>query len=142
MTITFSDEARQAIALAEEIAQVTVRDCLIDDEHDRIVFVVKAGEIAKAIGNGGETVERIEEKLGSDVTVVEDAPTPEAFAANALEPAAVSGVTIEETDQGTVAFADVDDRDTGAAIGKDGRNIELARDLMARHFDVDDVQLA
>ena len=32
--------------------------------------------------------------------------------------------------------------DTGVAIGADGRNIRLARELARRHFDIDDVELA
>lgn len=142
MTISLSNDERRAIVVAEEIANVTIRDCLIDEDHDRIVFVVKAGEIGKAIGRDGETVARIEDRLGSDVTLVEDAPTPEGFVANALAPAAVYDVTIEERDGERVAFADVDQADTGAAIGSDGRTIELARRLAARHFEIDDVQLA
>ncbi|WEL16998.1 Transcription elongation factor [Halorhabdus sp. SVX81] len=142
MTISLSDDERRAIVVAEEIADVTIRDCLIDDEHGRIAFVVKAGEVGKAIGRDGETVARIEDRLGRDVTLVEDAPTPEGFVANALAPAAVYDVTIEERDEKRVAFADVDEADTGAAIGTEGRTIELARRLAGRHFEIDDIQLA
>ena len=142
MTISLSDDERRAIVLAEEIAEVTIHDCLIDDDHDRIAFVVKAGEVGKAIGRDGETVARIEDRLGRDVTLVEDAPTPEGFVANALAPAAVYDVTIEERDEKRVAFADVDEADTGAAIGTEGRTIELARRLAGRHFEIDDIQLA
>jgi N utilization substance protein A len=31
--------------------------------------------------------------------------------------------------------------DRGTAIGADGRNIDLARTLADRHFDIDDVEL-
>jgi len=140
MTVSLSDEARRAIALAEDVAGVTVTDCLIEDD-DHVVFVVKAGEIDRAIGTDGRTVRRIEERLGRDVTLVEDAPTPETFLANALAPAAVEAVTIEDTDEGTVAEVAVDDRDRGLAIGSDGRNIDRARRLLSRHFDVEDVRL-
>ncbi|WP_136687264.1 NusA-like transcription termination signal-binding factor [Halorhabdus amylolytica] len=141
MTISLSDAERQAIALVESVADVTVRDCLFDDDHDRVAFVVAAGEIGKAIGKDGQTVERIEERIGRDVTLLEDAPTPEDFVANALAPAAVHDVTIEDGPDGPVAVADVDERDIGAAIGADGRRIELARELAARHFDIDDIEL-
>jgi len=142
MTISLTDEARRAIALAEDVADVTVRDCVFDDDHDRVVFVVAAGEIGKAIGRDGRTVDRIEERIGRDVTLVEDAPTPEDFVANTLAPAAVHAVTIEDGADGPVAHAEVDERDIGTAIGTDGRRIELARELAARHFDLDDIELA
>ncbi|MUV90033.1 NusA-like transcription termination signal-binding factor [Halapricum sp. CBA1109] len=141
MTVTLTDEARRLIPLIEEATGVTVRDCVIDEEYDRLLVVVTAGEIAQAIGPGGETVRELEADLDRSVKLVEDAPDAEAFVANALAPAAVYNVTISENDD-TVAYAEVDSHDTGVAIGKDGANIDAARTLAARHFDIDDVELA
>jgi N utilization substance protein A len=140
MTVTLSDRARQYIALFEDEAGVTIRDCVVDEAYDRVLFVVKAGEMASAIGPSGRTVGRIEEELGTRIELVEDADTAEAFVANALAPAAVYNVTISENDD-RIAYVEVDHDDTGVAIGKDGKNIEAARTLADRHFDVDDIQL-
>jgi N utilization substance protein A len=141
MTVTLTDEARRLIPLIEEATGATVRDCVIDEAYDRLLVVIKAGEIAQAIGPGGETVRELEADLDRSVKLVEDAPDAEAFVANALAPAAVYNVTISENDD-TVAYVEVDSHDTGVAIGKDGANIDAARTLAARHFDVDDVELA
>ncbi|QGN06135.1 NusA-like transcription termination signal-binding factor [Halorhabdus sp. CBA1104] len=141
MTISLSDEQRRAIAIAEDVADVTVRDCVFDDEHDHVGFVIKTGEIGKAIGRDGETVDRLEQRLGQDVTLVEDADRPAAFLANAFAPAAIEAVTIEDDEDGRLASVDVDDRDIGIAIGADGRKIELVRELAARHFDFDEIEL-
>lgn len=141
MAITLSDEARAYIALFEDETGATAHDCVIDEDADRVVFVVAAGEMATAIGPDGRTVERVEEQLGTPVELVEDAPTAAGFVANALAPAAVYNVTISENED-TVAYAEVAEADTGVAIGRDGRNIEMARRLAQRHFEVDDIQLA
>jgi N utilization substance protein A len=140
MTVTLSDRARQYIALFEDEAGVTIRDCVVDEAYDRVLFVVKAGEMAAAIGPSGRTVEKMEAELGTAIELIEDADTAEAFVANALAPAAVYNVTISENDD-RIAYAEVDHDDTGVAIGKDGKNIEAARTLADRHFDVDDIQL-
>ncbi|MFB6178753.1 MAG: NusA-like transcription termination signal-binding factor [Halorientalis sp.] len=140
MTVTLSDRERRYIALFEDEVGVTIRDCVVDEERDRVLFVVKAGDMGEAIGPGGRNVERIEDKLDAAVELVEDADTAADFVANALAPAAVYNVTISENDD-CIAYAEVDHDDTGVAIGKDGRNIEAARTLAARHFDVDDIQL-
>ncbi|WP_247006287.1 NusA-like transcription termination signal-binding factor [Halorientalis litorea] len=140
MTVTLSDRERRYIALFEDEVGVTIRDCVVDETYDRVIFVVKAGEMGEAIGPGGKHVDHIESQVGQRVELVEDADTAEAFVANALAPAAVYNVTISENDD-TVAYAEVDHDDTGVAIGTDGRNIEAARTLAARHFDVDDIQL-
>lgn len=141
MRVELSDEARRYIGTFDELTGVGPLDCLLEDGGDRVVFLLPAGEMADAIGPDGRTVRRVEERLGADVVLVEDADTPEAFVANALAPAAVRGVTVSRQND-TVAYVEVPERDRGVAIGADGRTIETARRLARRHFDIDDVQLA
>ncbi|QHS16714.1 NusA-like transcription termination signal-binding factor [haloarchaeon 3A1-DGR] len=138
MRVELSDEARRYIARFDEVTGVTPTDCLV--EGDRLVFVVPAGEMAAAIGQGGETVKRAEERIGKSIELVEDADTAAAFVASTLAPAAVRAVTISEQND-RVAYVEVAEADRGVAIGEDGTAIETARTLAKRHFDVDDVQL-
>jgi N utilization substance protein A len=139
MAVTLTDEALRILGLFEEVTEASGRDCLVED--DRVVVLVAAGDMGTAIGPGGQHVAEVEERLGRDVKLVEDADTAADFVANALAPAAVYHVTISENGD-TVAYAEVDEADTGVAIGADGRNIDTARELAKRHFDVDDIQLA
>jgi N utilization substance protein A len=141
MRVTLSDDARQHIALFEDVTGASAVDCLTDENDDRVCFLVAAGEMSDAIGPDGRAVERIEDRLGRRVSLVESADTPELFVANALAPAVVHNVTISEN-HSTVAYAEVDRADTGVAIGPDGRTIETARRLAKRHFDIDDIELA
>jgi N utilization substance protein A len=138
MRVTLSGEALRVGGLVEEVTGVAVRDCLVED--DRVVVLVATGELGKAIGADGGQVERLERRLGTQVTLVEDANRAEPFVANALAPAAVYNVTVSEGET-TVAYAEVDEDDRGAAIGADGRNIEAARRLAKRHYDIDDIEL-
>jgi N utilization substance protein A len=140
MAVTLTDEARRHIAVLDDETDVTPTDCVVDDEYDRVVFVVPPGTMGQAIGPGGEHVQRLESKLGRDVEIVEGADTAADFVANALAPAAVYNVTVSDGDT-TVAYAEVDRDDRGVAIGTDGRTIELARRLARRHFDVDEIEL-
>ncbi len=138
MAITLEDEARGYLAAFEDRTGVTGRDCLVLEE--RLLIVVPVGEIADAIGPGGETVGRFEEDVDRPVRLVEDADEPADFIANALAPAAVYNVTVSENDD-LVAYVEVASEDRGVAIGKGGWTIEAARTLANRHFGVDDVQL-
>ena len=140
MRVTLSDEARRLVALFEDETDVAARDCLVDEEFGRVVFVVPAGEMGKAIGPDGQHVKRIERRLDRDVELVEGADRAEAFVANALAPAAVYNVTVSDSGD-RIAYAEVDSADRGVAIGTDGRTIQRARELARRHFDIDDVQL-
>ncbi|MBV0902549.1 NusA-like transcription termination signal-binding factor [Haloarcula salina] len=140
MRVELSDEARRLVALFEDEAGVTVRDCVVDEDHEQVVYMVKRGQMADAIGPGGQTVERVEEAIGRDVKLVEAAETAADFVANALAPAAVYNVTVSENGD-TVAYVEVAQADRGAAIGSDGRNIDAARTLAKRHFGIDDIEL-
>ncbi|SDM02647.1 N utilization substance protein A [Halogranum gelatinilyticum] len=138
MKVTLSDEAMRFMSLFDEVAEVSPKDCLVDE--DRLVLLVPAGEMGKAIGPAGKTVKRFEERVGRTVELVEDADTAEAFVASALAPAAIRHVTVSEQDD-RVAYVEVEEADRGVAIGSGGANIETARELAQRHYDIDDIQL-
>ena len=138
MRVTLSADAKRYIRLFAEETGVNPLDCLVN--ADRVVLLIPAGKMADAIGPDGHTVDRVEDKLGREIELVENADTPAAFVASALAPAAVRGVTISE--QGDrVAYAEVVEADRGIAIGSDGRRIETARNLAQRHYDIDDIKL-
>ena len=138
MGVELDDEDLANLALFEDVTGATGRDCIRVD--DRLLVVVARGSMAEAIGPGGSTVERFEDRVGDPVRLVEHADRPEDFVANTLAPAAVYNVTISENDD-TVAYVEVADEDRGVAIGTEGRTIEAARTLAERHFGIDDVQL-
>ncbi|WP_049926706.1 NusA-like transcription termination signal-binding factor [Halopiger goleimassiliensis] len=151
MPVSLDDEARRQLALFEEVTGATGIDCLLEsvdgtdadadvDADERLIVVVASGEMGEAIGPGGRTVTRFEDRVEMPVRLVEAADDPETFVANALAPAAVYNVTISENED-TVAYVEVADQDRGVAIGSNGRTIETARELADRHFDIDDVQL-
>ena len=144
--IHLSDEARQHIALFEDVTGVAARDCIVArDDESRVVFVVPPEGMADAIGPGGRTVSTLEERLGTAVELVEDAAEPGPFVANALRPAAVYEVPVRERERDDetelVAYAEVDAADFGAAIGAGGRNVAMAARLAERHHGVDAIEL-
>jgi len=134
------DEIR-FISLFESITGSSVRDCIIDEEADRIVFVVNEGNIGIAIGKKGTNIRRVKDFLKRTIDVVEYAPLAEDFLKNVLSPARVKNITItnNKKDNRTVAYIFVDSRDRGIAIGKNGRNIAKVRMLAKRHFAINDV---
>jgi N utilization substance protein A len=142
-SITLSDEARQILALFEDVTEATARDCVIDEDYGRVIVLVAPGQMGKAIGPGGQAVQKVQRKLSREVKLVEGGDTAERLVTNALAPAVVYNVTVSEggEDDDTIAYAEVAEDDTGAAIGKNGQNIDAARLLAKRHFDVDEIEL-
>jgi N utilization substance protein A len=130
------------IALFESITSATVKDCIIDDELNRIIFIVKEGDIGAAIGKGGKNIRLLERMTGKKHEIIEHSDNPVQFIKNALKPARVKEVRITERPNGrTIAVVSVNPRDKGVAIGKNGRNAERIRFLAKRYFQIQNVSI-
>jgi len=131
------------IARFEQITGAAAVDVIRDDEGERIIIVVRAKQLGKAIGKGGVNVRAASDVFGRAVDVVEMAETAEEFVKSALAPARVEGVKIiEHRDGNKVASVTVKQEDRGIAIGREGRNVARARILVKRHFGLDNVVIA
>ncbi len=130
------------IALFQSITGATVKDCIVDDELNRIIFVVKEGSIGMAIGKKGKNIHLLEKMTGKKHEVIEHSENPAQFIKNALKPAKVDEVRITERMDGkTIAVISVNPRDKGVAIGKNGRNAERIRFLAKRYFQIQNVSI-
>ena len=138
--VTFNEDTLRYVSLFQDTTGSTVVDCL--DTDDRIVFVVKKGDAARAIGRKGETVARVRQKLKREIQVVEFSEKPEEFIANVFHAYEVKKVEIEDRDGVMHATVTVSALLKGRAIGRDGRNLRLARDLIARHHPIQSVSVA
>lgn len=141
--IKLSMDDMAMIARFEQITGAAAVDVIRDDEGERIIIVVRAKQLGKAIGKGGVNVKAASDAFGRAIDVVEMAETIEDFVKSALAPARVEGVKIiERRDGKKVASVTVKSDDRGIAIGRDGRNVARARILVKRHFDLDNVVIA
>lgn len=118
------------------LTKATALDCVIDDRFERVIYVIRQGDMGLAIGKKGENIRRLQNVLGKRIEMVEYAETPEAFITNVFKPAEVVG--IERGDENSPVNVLVRKKnDLGIAIGKGGCNIEKARILSRRFFGFD-----
>ncbi|MDF1557402.1 MAG: NusA-like transcription termination signal-binding factor [ANME-2 cluster archaeon] len=129
------------IALFENLTGATAKDCLVDDENNRVIFVVKSGDMGIAIGKNGEHINRVVKNIGRHVEVVEYSDDPEKFIKSLLQPANANSVKIGYKGDKRIAYVEVSTKDKGLAIGRNGRNIEKVKVLSKRHHDIDDVTI-
>lgn len=141
-SIRLTEEELRYIQLFESTTGIPARDCVIDRAGNRIIFVVDKGFASLAVGRGGCNIKKLREQLGKNVEVVEYGETPEELIKNCLYPAKVLNVKITKTPDGRkIAIATVPPEDKAIAIGKGGRNINRARILAKRYYDIDWVTL-
>ncbi len=135
------DEMRY-IALFESISGASVKDCIIDEEQGRAIFVVNQGQVGVAIGRGGRNIHTLEKMTGKKHEIIEYSEDPVEFIKNALKPAMAREVRVSERMDGKkMAVVTVNPKDKGVAIGKNGKNAERLRFLAKRYFDIQNVSI-
>jgi len=140
--IKFTSHEMRYIALFQSITGATVKDCIVDPDLNRIIFVVKEGNIGMAIGKKGKNIHTLEKMTGKKHEIIEHSDNPAQFIKNALKPAKVDEVRITERMDGkTIAVISVNPKDKGVAIGKNGRNAERIRFLAKRYFQIQNVSI-
>lgn len=138
--IRLTNEELEYIRLFESITGTMARDCIIDSKFERIIFVIKEGEIGMAVGKGGKNIALLEKITGKKYEIVEFSDDPVRFLKNVLKPANVKEVRVTKKPNGNmIAVISVDNKDKGIAIGKNGRNAEKARVLAKRYFNINNV---
>jgi len=96
--------------------------------------------VGACVGMRGVRIQNIVNELsGEKIDVVEWSPDTNAFIANALSPAKVVNVTLEEGSNGKTATVVVPDKQLSLAIGKEGQNARLAAKLTGWRIDIKSV---
>lgn len=136
MERNISFKERRYIEELRILTKSTANDCVIDDRFDRVIYVIREGDMGLAIGKKGDNIKRLQNVLGKRIEMVEYADTLEAFIANIFKPADVVGIERGPENRPVNVF--VRQRsDLGIAIGKAGCNIEKARTLCRRFFGIE-----
>ncbi len=138
MSIRLSTEEIRYLTLFESITGASVKDCIVEEDEDKVIFVVRKGDMGLAIGRGGSNINRAKKLIGKKIEIVEHSDDPVEFIENIFKPIKTK-VSIMEKNGKKIAVVNVDFGNKGLAIGKGGKNINKAKLLVGRHHDIDDV---
>lgn len=136
--VKITQDEMKFIQLLQNMTGATIVDCIVDETT--IIFTVKKGEVGLAVGKGGEKIKRFRNMTNKQVEIYEYMNEPENFIRNALKPAKVKEIRLVDRVGGKrIAMVNVDPKDKGIAIGKNGSNIKKIRFLAERYFQLDTV---
>lgn len=140
--IKFTSNEMRYIALFESVTNASAKDCIVDEEQGRVIFIINEGQIGVAIGRGGRNIHTLERMTGKKHEIIEYSEDPVKFIKNALKPALVKEVRVTERPDGKkMAVVAVNPKDKGVAIGKNGKNAERLRFLAKRYFQIQNVSI-
>ena len=140
VSITFNEKTLLLMSLFENVAKVPAKDCV--ETKDKVVFIVNKGLLGRAIGKDGRNIKLMKKRLNKDVHLVEHSDDPQEFVKNVFCYYDVKKVELEKRGNITHATVTVDPKNKAKAIGREGRNLKIARDIIARHHDVQSVCVA
>ena len=137
MTITFTTETIRLLTLFENVTNVPVRDCFID--NGVIYYIVEEGKIGLAIGKDGVSIKKVERVIGKKVKVFEYSSDPETFIKNII-PQCREITMINQDDKITVEIK-VSKNDRGFVIGRGGEKIKIYKEILKRVHNISDIQV-
>jgi len=130
------------LSMFQGMTGATAKDCVVDEKHNRVIFVVAKGQMGLAIGKEGASVKKIERAFRRPVEVVEWADDVEGIVRSSLGAKYVQEVRVGDRLDGTKGVVViVDYRKKGAVLGIGGRNAEKVRLLVRRYFGINSVQI-
>ena len=128
------------ISLFQNVTKTTARDCLDDENQNKIVFVVNEGKMGLAIGKGVSNIKTLQNILKRHVELIEYCDDPTKFLKNILNPKLVNEVKVDTKQDGSLqAIVIVDQGKKGLVVGREGRNAERARLFAKRYFNISNV---
>ncbi len=141
MTVKLDTEGVRCIGIFEQLTGAGARDCVVDNEMNKVILVVKKGDMGLAIGKGGSNINKVKQTLRRDVEVIEHSPDTKEFIQNLFRPVIVKSVELQTKDNRSLAYVEVAGKDKGIAIGKGGEKIKKVKLMLKRSQNIDDVIL-
>lgn len=139
--VKLSQTEMQYITIFQGIVNVTINDCVVDEEENKVVFVVSEGQAGLAIGKRGTNINKLKEMIAKDVEIIEHSSDLTKFIRNCFSSIIIKDVTVLERKNGKAVTVEVDNKDKGRAIGRSGKNINKVKMLVLRQFDIADVMI-
>jgi len=124
------------ISLFEGITRAAVKDCF--ELGERLVFIVKEGNIGKALGKGGSNIKRLERMLKKKLRIIEFNDDLHQFIQNVVYPSKVKDISEEE---GVITITPPDSETRGYLIGRSAVNLNITKEIVKRYFDIKDIKV-
>ena len=136
--IVYDEDTIKKMSLFESLTKSKLKDFFDDPIQERLVFIVHAGELWKALGKQSANVKKLENTFKRKIKIVEFSSDLCRFIKNMAQPLRVSDVTESE---GIVTIKNDDMKTKGLLIGKNARNLRNMESNIQRYFDIKEIKV-
>jgi N utilization substance protein A len=133
--IKFDGNTIKIITLFESMTKARVKDCI--EKEDIIFFIVQDGQLGQAIGKGGKNINQVKDRLKKNIDVIEYSQDINRFIRNIFHKYKIKNIEMDRKGKKPVALINVDIRDKGKVIGRNSRNLKIAKEIMSRYHNID-----
>lgn len=131
------NQSMQYITLFENVTRSSVKDCFLN--NDRIVFIVNPGNAFRAIGSNGRNIKKMENLTKKRVKVAEFSSDPVKFLMSFLYPIIPQKIQIDQNNNITIQAKTTQDR--GMLIGRDKKNLINLKQVLAKYFKIENINI-
>lgn len=119
------------ISVFEKYTHAIVKDCFLTGNV--LVFVIKEGQIGKAIGKKGINIKNLSKKFKKPLRIIEFSDNIEKFVKNLIYPVK----THIEKRGNKIVIATEDTKTKGFLFGRDKSKLKDMQEVVKRYFDVE-----
>ena len=131
-----SSEDIAFINLFEGVTRAGVKDCMVDEQKGKIMFVVNEGQAGIAIGKGGVNIKQLQEKLKKRIEILEYSGDPIKFVSNIFRPIKLHNAYVTEKSDGKKVLTVSLSKDRPGMLKQ---KMRTARELVPKYFDFDEL---
>ncbi|NOZ81477.1 MAG: NusA-like transcription termination signal-binding factor [DPANN group archaeon] len=135
--IKYDFQLMRFMSLFERVTRASLHDCY-EDHNQTMVFVVKKGELGKALGKKAANVHKLSELLKRKVRIVQFDEDICRFVANLIYPLKAERITLDDEN---IVIQGGDTKTKGLLIGRDFRNLKQTTNIVKRYFPIRDMKV-
>ncbi|MDT7885974.1 MAG: NusA-like transcription termination signal-binding factor [Thermoproteota archaeon] len=138
--INLSNTELEFLNIFELTTSVKAKDCIIDDNFNRVIFLVEPKYVGLAIGKNGENVQLLKKIIKRDTEIIPYYEDPIELIKSCFSPFEIQDVKIITNPKGNkYALVYVDPEIKAKVIGYKGKNVGRARIISKRYFEISNV---
>ena len=137
--LKLSNEEIELARMLESATGARAKDVVVI--NNTIVFVVRKGDLGRAVGRQGTNLEMLRRSFGKNVEFIEHSEKQQQFLANVFRGVVFLSVEEKEFNGKKTIFLKIEAKYKGRAIGRGGEKINRARVMLKRHFNYDDLKI-